>query len=171
MRQKDRPAARKKRREPVLGPGHRAPSFHLFDQRGKPVRLSDFAGRRLVLYFYPKANTPGCTAQACAVRDGLTAIHQRGMAAVGVSPDKPEAQKQFDDKHGLGFPLLSDRDHVAAKAYGAWGRKSMYGRKYMGIIRSVFLIDERGRVLNAWYKINPANTVSEVLKFLDAQGS
>ena len=147
MRQNDRLEKTKKRREPILGPGSRAPAFHLLDQRGKPLRSSDFAGRRLMLYFYPKANTPGCTAQACAVRDGLTAIHQRGMAAIGVSPDKPEALRQFDIKHGLGFPLLSDRDHIAAKAYGAWGRKSMYGRKYMGIIRSVFLIDENGRCL------------------------
>ena len=171
MVQNDSGARKKKRREPELRPGIRAPSFHLLDQRGKTVRLHDFAGRRLLLYFYPKADTPGCRAQACAVRDGLTGLHQRGVAAVGVSPDKPEAQRQFDDKHELGFPLLSDPDHVAAKAYGAWGRKSMYGRKYMGIIRSVFLIDEQGRVVNAWYKINPANTVSEVLKVIEAQGS
>jgi len=171
MQQKDRAARRRKRRETVLEPGYRAPSFHLLDQRGKPVRLSDFAGRRLMLYFFPKANTPGCTAQACAVRDNLTSLHQRGMAVVGISPDKSETLRQFDLKHELGFPLLSDRDHIAAQAYGAWGRKSMYGRKYMGIIRSVFIIDERGLILNVWYKINPGNTANEVLKFVDARAS
>ena len=153
------------RRGPLqLAPGHRAPRFSLLDQNEKPVRLTDFAGKKLLVYFYPKADTPGCTAQACSVRDALGDLKKRGLAVVGISPDKVGAQKHFDDKHRLRFPLLSDTSHTAAKAYGAWGRKSMYGKKYMGIIRSAFLIDERGNILNAWYKIAPKDMMSEALK-------
>jgi peroxiredoxin Q/BCP len=125
-----------------LKPGDVAPQFELADQTGKKVKLSDFKGRKLLLYFYPKANTPGCTTQACSVRDASNDFSAFGTAAIGISPDAPAQQKKFDEKYALGFPLLSDADHAVADAYGAWGEKSMYGKKYEGIIRSSFLIDE-----------------------------
>ncbi len=146
--------------------GDRAPAFALEDQRGRTVRLSDFKGRKLLVYFYPKANTPGCTAQSCSVRDARTDFARKGVAVIGVSPDKPSAQRRFDEKHGLGFPLLADTDHVMAEAYGVWGEKSMYGRTYFGIVRSSFLIDERGRIAGAWYRVSPAGTVPEALNAL-----
>ena len=167
MHRKDKDAGENKRREPGLSPGIRAPAFHLLDQRGRPVRLGDFAGRSLLLYFYPKANTPGCTAQACAVRDAMPDLSKLNVAAVGISPDAPEQQRKFDDKNGLGFPLLSDPDHKVADAYGVWGEKSMYGKKYEGIIRSSFLVDEKGSIAAAWYKISPKNTVPEALRALE----
>lgn len=142
-----------------LNIGDPAPDFTLVEQEGKTVSLSDFKGKKLLLYFYPKADTPGCTKQACQIRDARAELADLGVAAVGISPDKPGAQKKFDGKYGLGFPLLSDSDHQAAQAYGAWGEKSMYGKKYEGIIRSSFLIDEKGKILGAWYKVKPENTV------------
>ena len=149
-----------------LNAGDRAPSFNLQDQTGGRVKLSDYKGRKLLLYFYPKANTSGCTAQACAVRDAMPDLSKLQVAAVGISPDPPEAQKKFDDKNGLGFPLLSDSDHKAADAYGVWGEKSMYGRKYQGIIRSSFLIDEKGKIAAAWYKVSPKDTVPKAMEAL-----
>lgn len=142
-----------------LKPGDRAPDFELKDQDGKTVRLSDFQGRRLLLYFYPRASTPGCTIQACSVRDSLSDLDESGMAAVGISPDPPNRQKRFDEKHGLGFPLLCDEDHAVAEAYGVWEQKSMLGKKFMGITRSSFLIDERAVIVKAWYKVKPKETV------------
>lgn len=146
--------------------GDKAPAFSLQDQAGKTVKLSDFKGRKLLVYFYPKASTPGCTVQSCNVRDARRDFLKRGVAVVGVSPDKPAAQKRFDDKYGLGFPLLADTEHAMAEAYGVWGEKSMYGKKYFGIIRSSFLIDEKGRIAGAWYKVSPADTVPEATKAL-----
>jgi len=119
-----------------LSVGDKSPAFLLEDQRGKTVSLSDFKGRKLLLYFYPKADTPGCTTQSICVRDASAEFASVGVAVVGISPDPPARQKKFDDKHGLGFPLLSDPDHKVARAYGAWGKKSMYGNTYEGIIRS-----------------------------------
>jgi peroxiredoxin Q/BCP len=142
-----------------LKAGDKAPDFALKDQDGNTVRLSDFKGRKLLLYFYPKASTPGCTMQACSVRDSLSILEGTGMVAVGVSPDPPSRQKKFDEKHNLGFPLLCDEDHAVAEAYGAWGEKSMLGKKYMGIIRSSFLIDEQGVIVKCWYKVKPKSTV------------
>lgn len=146
--------------------GDQAPSFSLKDQNGDTVSLSDFKGRKLLLYFYPKADTPGCTKQACSVRDATKELAKDGIAAVGISPDQPAKQKKFDDKHGLGFPLLSDPDHKVAQAYGVWGKKSMYGKTYEGIIRSSFVIDENGRILQASYKVKPLDTVPDAEKVL-----
>ncbi len=150
-----------------LGPGDRAPSFKLLDQDGQTVKLTDLKGEKLLLYFYPKADTPGCTKQACSIRDERQELGTLGVAAVGISPDEPDVQKKFDDKYGLGFPLLSDPEHKVAEAYGVWGEKSMYGRKSMGIIRSSFLIDEKGKVIQAWYNVRPADTVPKAQKALE----
>ena len=147
-----------------LAPGDKAPAFALPDQSGKPVKLADFKGRKVLVFFYPKANTGGCTAQACGVRDVLGQIGD--TAVVGISPDKPAAQANFDTKYGLGFPLLSDPDHAVADAYGVWGEKSMYGKKYMGIVRSAFLVDEKGKVAEAWYKVSPKDTAGHLLASL-----
>ena len=146
--------------------GSKASDFALEDQNGRTVRLGDFAGQKLLVYFYPKANTPGCTKQSCAVRDASSDLGKLSVAAIGISPDAPEAQKKFDSKYGLGFPLLADEDHAVADAFGVWGEKSMYGKKYMGIIRSAFLISEDGTIQEAWYKISPAKTVPSVLAAL-----
>ena len=146
--------------------GDKAPAFSLEDQQGKTVKLSDFKGQKLLVYFYPKASTPGCTVQSCNVRDARRNFIKRGVAVVGVSPDKPSAQKKFDDKYELGFPLLADTEHVMAEAWGVWGEKSMYGRKYFGLIRSSLLVDEKGRIAGAWYKVSPADTVPEAMKLL-----
>jgi peroxiredoxin Q/BCP len=143
----------------VLKPGDRAPAFSLLDQEGRTVTLAQHRGRKVLLYFYPKADTPGCTTQSCAVRDARADLATLGVDVLGVSPDRPSAQAKFDQKFGLGFPLLSDRDHAVAEAYGVWGEKKTYGRTSMGIIRSSFLIDEDGRVQEAWYQVSPADTV------------
>lgn len=148
----------------ALEPGDKAPSFTLLDQSEAEVSLSDFKGRKVLVYFYPKASTPGCTTQSCE----LSAIKGEigDVAILGISPDKPAAQAKFDDKYTLGFPLLSDTDHVVAQAWGTWGEKSMYGKKYMGIIRSSFLVDEKGNLSNVWYKISPKDTPKKLLKAL-----
>ncbi len=142
-----------------LNIGDRAPDFSLQDQNHQTVSLSDFEGRKLLLYFYPKAETPGCTRQAISIRDAAEELSSAGVAFVGISPDTPEEQKAFDEKHNLGFPLLSDRDHKVAEAYGAWGTKSVEGRMKEGIIRSSFLIDENGTILQATYNVKPEETV------------
>ncbi len=149
-----------------LSIGDKAPAFSLLDQQGKQVSLSDFKGRKLLLYFYPKADTPGCTRQACSIRDASKELKKLGSAAVGISPDEPPRQKKFDDKYSLGFPLLSDPDNKVAKAYGAWGEKSMYGKTYEGIIRSSFVIDDKGKILQAAYKVKPLETVPNATEVL-----
>jgi len=146
--------------------GDKAPSFSLEDQNGRQVSLADFRGTKLLLYFYPKADTPGCTKQACSVRDSAESLQEAGAAAVGISPDRPDKQKKFDDKYDLRFPLLSDPDHKVAEAYGAWGPKSLYGRSYEGIIRSSFLIDEDGNVLQVAYSVKPEDTVPKAQEAL-----
>ena len=140
----------------MLAAGDKAPAFTLEDQDGQPVTLSSFKGRKVLVYFYPKADTPGCTTQSCALRDVQGDIGD--TAIVGISPDAPGRQKKFDEKYGLGFPLLADTEHTVAEAFGVWGEKKNYGRTYMGIIRSAFLIDEKGKIAHAWYKISPKDT-------------
>jgi peroxiredoxin Q/BCP len=149
---------------PQLAPGDPAPPIALPDQNGEVVDLAGLAGRKVLVYFYPKADTPGCTTQACGLRDIAGEIGD--TVVLGISPDKPEKQKKFDDKYGLGFPLLSDVDHAVADAYGVWGERKMYGKTYMGIIRSAFLIDEQGLVGAAWYKVSPKDTPTNLLKAL-----
>ena len=155
-----------------LTPGDKAPDFTLFDQDGQPFTLSKSLKQRKVwhfLYFYPKADTPGCTAQSCGLRDIAGEVGD--TAIVGISPDAPAKQAKFDQKYGLGFPLLADEDHAVAEAYGVWGEKSMYGKKYWGIVRSAFLIDEKGKVAEAWYKVSPADTPKNLLSALEGSGS
>jgi thioredoxin-dependent peroxiredoxin len=148
----------------VLKEGDKAPTFSLLDQSGKPVKLGDFKGRKVLVYFYPKADTPGCTTQACGLRDILGDIGD--AAVIGISPDAPARQAKFDTKYGLGFPLLADEDHGVAEAYGVWGEKKNYGKAYMGIIRSAFLVDEKGKLEGVWYKISPADTPKNLLAAL-----
>jgi peroxiredoxin Q/BCP len=146
-----------------LNPGDKAPDFTLTDQYGKTVRLSDYRGKKLLLYFYPKADTPGCTKQACSIRDSRSSLDNQGIESLGISPDKPEQQQKFDSKYTLGFPLLSDPDHEVAEAYGAWGEKKKNGKTYEGIIRSSFLIDENGIIAQTWYNVRPLQTVPNAL--------
>jgi peroxiredoxin Q/BCP len=151
-----------------LKPGDKAPDFALLDQQGEPFTLSTSLEQRKarhLIYFYPKADTPGCTKQACGLRDVLPEVD---AAVVGISPDPPRALARFDAKYGLGFPLLSDPDHAVADAYGTWGEKKQYGRTYEGIIRSAFLVDEGGRVAEAWYGISPADTPTRLTAALGA---
>jgi thioredoxin-dependent peroxiredoxin len=149
-----------------LSVGDRAPDFTLPDQDGSPVSLADGIDKqvRQLIFFYPKADTPGCTTQACGLRDVAGDIGD--TVVVGISPDKPEKQKRFDDKYGLGFQLLSDPDHAVADAYGVWGERKMYGKTYMGIIRSAFLVGGDGRIEHAWYKVSPKDTPANLLKAL-----
>lgn len=150
-----------------LKSGDLAPDFELLDQSEKTVSLAQFNGKKLLVYFYPKANTSGCTKQACSVRDAKQDLTGLGIAVVGISPDPAAQQEKFDKKYSLGFPLLSDPDHVVAERYGVWAEKRMYGRSYMGIVRSSFLIGEDGRIIKAWYKVKPEDTVPEAKKALE----
>jgi thioredoxin-dependent peroxiredoxin len=146
--------------------GDLAPDFVLPDQHGTTVALKSFRGRKVLVYFYPKADTPGCTTQSCAVRDARADFEGLSVDVVGISPSPVFAQASFDTKFSLGFPLLSDPEHEVAEAYGAWGEKSLYGKTYMGIVRSSFLIDEEGRIAGAWYKVSPKDTVPKALAAL-----
>ena len=147
-----------------LSPGDKAPAIALLDQAGDKVRLSGFKGRKVLIFFYPKADTPGCTTQACGLRDVAAEIGD--TVVIGISPDLPPKLEKFDTKHGLGFTLLSDPEHTVAEAYGVWGEKKLYGRAYMGIVRSAFLVGENGKVEQAWYKISPKDTPLKLLAAL-----
>jgi peroxiredoxin Q/BCP len=147
--------------------GDRAPAFTLVDQHEKKVKLSDFKGKKVIVYFYPKADTPGCTTQSCELRDHRKELTKLGAEVLGISPDAPAKQAKFDTKYKLGFPLLADEDHAVAEKYGAWGEKSMYGKKYLGIVRSAFVIDEKGKIAGAFYKVSPKNTVPKTKAVLE----
>jgi peroxiredoxin Q/BCP len=148
--------------------GDTAPSFELQDQDGETVKLSDFAGRTVVLYFYPKADTPGCTTQACGIRDRSGEYEAAGAVVLGVSPDEPKKLKKFADKYDLPFTLLSDQGHKLAEAYGVWTEKSMYGRKYWGNERTTFVIDGNGRISHVFPKVSPKTHDDVVLEALAA---
>lgn len=149
-----------------LKPGDKAPVFEAVNEVGKTVKLSDYKGKRVVLYFYPKDNTSGCTTQACSFRDHFSQIEERNAVVLGVSPDSSDSHVKFQSKYDLPFSLLVDSDHKIAEMYGAWGEKSMYGKKYMGIIRSQFVIDEKGSIRDVKYKISPKKSVDEAMKAL-----
>jgi peroxiredoxin Q/BCP len=155
----------------MIEEGKKAPAFKLNDQDGNPARLSDFKGRHVVLYFYPKADTPGCTTQACGVRDHEQAYDAADAVVLGVSPDPPERLAAFADKHALGFTLLSDPDHKVAEAYGVWVEKSMYGRKYFGNERTTFLIGPTGKVERVFRKVRPAEHDELVLGALEGSAA
>lgn len=151
----------------MISQGDPAPDFQLTADDGSTVSLSDFAGQTLVLYFYPKDDTSGCTAQACELRDDLPAFQDLGVAVVGVSPDSVDSHVKFKAKYDLNFPLLADTDRVAAEAYGVWKEKSMYGRKYMGIERSTFVIDGQGRLTHVWRKVKARGHAERVRMALE----
>jgi len=155
----------------MIEPGDTAPAFTLPDQDGSPVALADLAGKTVVLYFYPKADTPGCTTQACGVRDHRAEYARAGAVVLGVSPDPVAKLKKFADKHGLDFPLLSDADHAVATAYGVWVEKSMYGRTYMGVQRATFVIDAGGVVRHVIPKVRPKTHDEQVLTALKDLGA
>ena len=150
----------------MLTTGDTLPDLELENQDGETVRLADYRGRRLLIFAYPKAATPGCTKQACGFRDRMPQIDAAGATVVGLSPDKPAALARWRQKEGLPYDLLSDPDHRLLEALGAWGEKSMYGRKYMGVIRSHWVIDAEGRIEDAQVKVSPAKSVELATAFL-----
>lgn len=146
--------------------GAKAPDFILASHDGKSYSLKDFRGKKVVLYFYPKDNTSGCTKEACSFRDNLSAIKKKGAIVLGVSPDALRSHEKFSTKFDLNFPLLSDEDKTTLMDYGVWQEKSMYGRKYMGVVRTTFIIDERGRISHIFPKVNVDGHTGEILKAL-----
>jgi peroxiredoxin Q/BCP len=154
----------------ALSPGDQAPDFELPDQDGRLVKLSDFRGQPVVVYFYPKASTPGCTTQACGVRDHKPDYEQAGAVVLGISPDPVAKIAKFVDKYDLGFPLLGDEEHTVAESYGVWVEKSMYGRKYLGNERTTFILDSEGKVTEVLRKVKPAEHDEKVLAALAQAG-
>jgi len=150
----------------MLAEGDKAPSFTLPDRNGEKVKLSDLKGQMVVLYFYPRADTPGCTTQACGVRDRGADYEAAGVRVIGISPDEVGAIDKFAGKYDLGFTLLADADHAVAEKYGAWVEKSMYGRKYMGVARATFIIDPKGKIARVFPKVQPKKHDDLVLKAL-----
>jgi peroxiredoxin Q/BCP len=155
----------------MIETGQEAPDFELPDQDGNPVRLSGLRGAPVVLYFYPKADTPGCTTQACGIRDHRADYEAAGVTVLGVSPDPVAKVKGFHDKRDLNFTLLADADHAVAEEYGVWGEKSLYGKKYMGVARATFIIDAEGRVAHVIPKASPKTHDDVVLKALAKLGA
>jgi len=149
-----------------LEPGTAAPDFTLLDQDEHPVSLGDFRGRRVILYFYPAAQTPGCTTQACDFRDSLASLQGAGYTVLGISRDTPEKLRAFRDSDGLTFPLLSDPDHAVHEAYGAWGEKQNYGKTVTGVLRSTFVVDEDGKIVEALYNVKATGHVARLRKTL-----
>ncbi len=147
--------------------GEPAPDFRLPADNGTTVSLADFRGKKVILYFYPKDDTPGCTSQACGFRDAYPQIEEKNAVVIGVSPDSVKSHQKFKTKYDLPFLLVADEDHQLAEAYGVWGEKSMYGKTYMGVTRSHFVIDEHGNLADVQGKISPADSVSQALKMLE----
>jgi peroxiredoxin Q/BCP len=150
----------------MLAPGNKAPAFSLPSDEGGRVSLKDLKGKKVVLYFYPKDDTSGCTTEACELRDSWARVKRAGAVVLGVSPDGIASHQKFRKKYKLPFALLADEDHEVAARYGAWGEKSMYGRKYFGILRSTFIIDETGRIAKIFPKVKPKGHAAEVLAAL-----
>lgn len=150
-----------------LEPGDKAPAFSLLDDTGKTVKLSDFKGKRVLLYAYPAALTPGCTKQACDFRDNLKAFTKQGLVVIGISPDKPEKLAKFREHDALTFTLLSDPDKSVLAAYGAFGEKMMYGKTVTGVIRSTFLIDSKGKIEHAFYNVKATGHVAKLMRDLE----
>jgi thioredoxin-dependent peroxiredoxin len=150
----------------VLSEGDKAPNFTLPDQNGEKVKLSDLRGETVVVYFYPRADTPGCTTQACGVRDRSGEYAELGAKVIGISPDEVEAVAKFDSKYDLGFTLLADADHAVAEKWGAWGEKSMYGKKYMGVMRNSYIVDPKGKIARVFPKVQPKKHDDTILKAL-----
>lgn len=152
----------------LLEVGAKAPIFSTFDQNGKRVSLSDFEGKKIILYFYPKDNTPGCTKEACAFRDKITQFQDLNVVVIGVSIDSIKSHKSFSDKYQLPFTLLSDTDKDIVTNYGVWGEKTMYGKKYFGINRVTYLIDEQGAIATVFPKVKPETHAEEILKLIES---
>jgi peroxiredoxin Q/BCP len=150
-----------------LSPGDKAPTFKLSDADGNTVSLADYQGRRVVVYFYPAASTPGCTKQACDFRDSLKDLDGAGIDVVGISPDKPAKLAKFRDAEQLTFPLLSDPERTALTAYGAYGEKKMYGKTVQGVIRSTFVVDEKGKIAVAQYNVKATGHVAKLRRELE----
>ena len=150
----------------MLNVGDKAPDFSGVDENGERTALKDFKGKKVVLYFYPKDNTTGCTQEACDFRDSYSRIKRKGVVLLGVSPDSEKSHQKFKEKYELPFPLIADTEKVISNAYGVWQEKSMYGRKYMGIVRSTFVIDEKGKIMAIFPKVKVAGHVDEVLEAL-----
>lgn len=146
--------------------GQPAPEFTLPNDEGQLVSLADFHGQKVVLYFYPEDDTPGCTKEACSFRDGLSALHQRGAVVLGVSADSVQSHVQFKQKYHLNFPLLSDVDHAVCHAYGVWQEKQMFGRKFWGIVRTTFIIDEAGKIAKIFPNVRVDEHYAEVIAAL-----
>jgi peroxiredoxin Q/BCP len=148
--------------------GDQAPDFEAISDQDDKISLRDYRGKRVILYFYPKDDTPGCTAQACGFRDSIVDIGEKNAVVLGVSPDSAKSHQKFRDKYGLPFPLLVDSDHKIAEAYGTWQEKSMYGRKYMGMVRSHFVIDENGKLVDVRYNVKAKDSPALSLSALPA---
>ena len=156
---------------PLIDPGKKAPAFSLKDQQGKTHRLADYAGRPVILFFYPKDDTPGCTKEACAFRDNLPKFKTNKAAVLGVSILDEASKARFAERHDLTFPLLADEDHAVAEKYGVWQKKSLYGRSFMGIARTTYLVGSDGKVLQRWDKVKVDGHAEAVLAAVDAIGS
>lgn len=150
-----------------LNRGDQAPDFQGIDQNNEPISLSDFKGKKLILYFYPKDNTPGCTAESCNLNDNYAAWQKRGYEIVGVSPDSVASHKKFADKFAFSFRLIADTEKEILQAYGAWGEKSMYGKKYMGVLRSTYVINEEGIIEEVFTKVKTKDHTNQIIKALD----
>lgn len=151
----------------MIKEGTNAPAFKTTDANGETISLKDLKGQKVVLYFYPKDDTPGCTKEACSFRDAWAKFKKRGITVLGVSPDSEASHKKFETKYKLPFTLLADKDHVIADSYGVWGEKKFMGRKYMGVLRTTFLIDEKGKIRKVFEKVKPEDHASEVLEAFD----